>query len=444
MLRGRVRQLKDSSYTAGPIVYWMSRDQRAFDNWALLYAQELAKEKNTHVLVVFSLRQSFAHNTQRMVDFMLRGLEEVEKHLTEKNIPFHFLLGNPAETIPDFIKENKIGGLVSDFSPLRYNREWKNTISEIISIPFYEVDTHNIVPCWIASQKQEFGAYTLRPKIHSKLQEYTDAFPSLQKQNAKIQLSKINWKEIRAKIQTDTSVPPVEWITPGEKAADAVLHDFIENRLPIYDEQRNDPTKNALSNLSPYIHFGHISTQRIALEMENVQGHAKAKAAFLEELIVRKELSDNYCYYNQNYDNPKGFPQWAMTSIEKHANDKREFLYSLHELEEAKTHDPLWNAAQNEMMQKGKMHGYMRMYWAKKILEWTKDAKTAQEYCIALNDKYFLDGRDPNGYTGIAWSIGGVHDRAWFEREIFGKIRYMSYNGAKSKFDIKKYISTFA
>lgn len=441
MHSNRVRTLNAKEYTTGPIVYWMSRDQRAFDNWALIYAQELAKQKKTSVAVVFSLRKSFAHNTERMLSFMLQGLQEAEKHLAEKNIPFYFLIGDPSDTVPQFIHDNKVGALVSDFSPLRYNRNWKKKIAETITIPFYEVDTHNILPCWIASPKQEFGAYTLRPKIHARLEEYLDTFPQLHKQDSQLPLQQIDWKKIKNAIDADTSVPAVSWITPGEKAAEEMLQDFIKNRLSIYDEQRNDPTKDALSNLSPYIHYGHISTQRIALEMENVNGHAKA--AFLEELIVRKELSDNYCFYNQNYDNPKGYPQWAKDSLAKHAEDKREFTYSLHELEAAKTHDPLWNAAQNEMMQKGKMHGYMRMYWGKKILEWTKNVEEAQKFCIALNDKYFIDGRDPNGYTGIAWSIGGVHDRAWFERPIFGKIRYMSYNGAKSKFDIKKYIATY-
>jgi deoxyribodipyrimidine photo-lyase len=441
----RVRELNNITYPKGPIVYWMSRDQRAFDNWALVHAIELAKQHHTSVVVVFCLREKFAHNTERMVSFMLQGLQEVEKHLEEKNIPFYFLIGDPTEQIPAFADEHGIGAVVTDFSPLRYNRKWKDTLVHQLKIPVYEVDAHNVVPCWIASPKQEFGAYTIRPKIHFHQQEFLDSFPKVEKQqDTVLKLQPNDWAQITKSIETDKTVAPVDWIHPGEKAAEAMLQDFIENRLPIYDEQRNDPTKDALSNLSPYIHFGHISTQRIALELENVKGHAKAKAAFLEELLVRKELSDNYCLYNQNYDNPQGFPQWAKDSIAKHAEDKREFIYSLKELEEAKTHDPLWNAAQIEMIQKGKMHGYMRMYWAKKILEWSKNAAEAQKHCIALNDKYFLDGRDPNGYTGIAWSIGGVHDRAWFERPIFGKIRYMSYNGAKSKFDIKKYIASYS
>jgi deoxyribodipyrimidine photo-lyase len=161
---------------------------------------------------------------------------------------------------------------------------------------------------------------------------------------------------------------------------------------------------------------------------------------FLEELIVRRELADNFCLYNAEYDNPSGFPDWAKKTLNIHDKDIRPILYTLEEFEQAQTDDPLWNAAQMEMVKRGKMHGYMRMYWAKKILEWTESSTQAMEYAIYLNDRYELDGRDPNGYTGIAWSIGGVHDRAWGERPIFGKIRYMSFNGCKSKFDVKAYI----
>ena len=166
-----------------------------------------------------------------------------------------------------------------------------------------------------------------------------------------------------------------------------------------------------------------------------------AKEEFLEELVVRRELSDNFCFYNQDYDNTGGFPRWARETLHAHRNDPREYLYPLEAFEEARTHDQIWNGAQNEMVLSGKMHGYMRMYWAKKILEWTESAEQALEFAIYLNDKYSLDGRDPNGYSGVAWSIGGVHDRAWGERPVFGKVRYMSYKGIRSKFNIDAYLA---
>ena len=218
------------------------------------------------------------------------------------------------------------------------------------------------------------------------------------------------------------------------------LGHFLEHKLVGYERDRNDPNIDGQSGLSPYLHFGQISAQRVALEV--LKG-MKDAGAFLEELIVRKELSDNYCYYNQHYDDMQGFPAWAIKSLAEHEKDRREYLYTQQELEKARTHDDLWNAAQNEMLQTGKMHGYMRMYWAKKILEWTESPAAALRAAIYLNDRYELDGRDANGYAGIAWSLGGLHDRAWKERAIFGKVRYMSYKGAKSKFDVQSYIKKY-
>jgi deoxyribodipyrimidine photo-lyase len=193
--------------------------------------------------------------------------------------------------------------------------------------------------------------------------------------------------------------------------------------------------------MSPFLHYGHISSQEIALEIID-QTNRKIYESYLEELIIRKELSDNYCYFNENYDNYNGFPAWAQKSLNEHRNDERDYIYSRHEFETAKTHDKLWNAAQLQMVNTGKMHGFMRMYWAKKILEWSESPEKAQEIAIYLNDKYELDGRDPSGYTGIAWSIGGVHDRAWFTRKVFGKIRYMNDKGCERKFDVEEYIKT--
>ena len=208
-----------------------------------------------------------------------------------------------------------------------------------------------------------------------------------------------------------------------------------------YSTRRNLPGEFGLSELSPYLHFGQLSAQRLALTV-NASGAPEAdKEAYIEELLVRRELSDNYCLHNLRYDSLAGAPGWAQISLAKHSVDRREFIYSRQQLEQAKTHDPLWNAAQQEMLKRGKMHGYMRMYWAKKILEWTLDPSEALTNARYLNDRYFVDGRDPNGYVGLLWAIGGLHDRPWFEREIFGQVRYMNFNGAKRKFDVDKYIA---
>ncbi|MFA7245180.1 MAG: deoxyribodipyrimidine photo-lyase [Candidatus Magasanikbacteria bacterium] len=445
MLPNRSRQLNNFEYKKGAIVYWMSRDMRVHDNWALLYALKAGQKNEAPVAVVFNLVPTFLGATLRQYDFMLKGLQTLETELKKYNIPFFLTWGKAEEEIPKFVKKNKVGIIVSDFSPLKINRNWKNSIIKNIEIPFLEVDAHNIVPCFVASNKQEYGAYTLRPKINKILKDYLTEFPKvvIQKINFPTKAKKINWKNVYKKIEVDKNVKPIDWLSSGENFAKQQLKSFIKNSLNQYHLDKNDPNKNAVSNLSPYLHFGQISAQRIALEINKSEASKTAKETFLEELIVRRELSDNYCFYNPNYDSLKGAPNWALTTLQEHSQDKREYLYSKKQFEEAKTHDDLWNSAQKEMVTTGKMHGYMRMYWAKKILEWSKSAKEAFKIAIYLNDKYELDGRDPNGYVGVAWSIAGVHDRAWFEREVFGKIRYMNYNGCKNKFDVNSYIKKF-
>ncbi|MBN2178675.1 MAG: deoxyribodipyrimidine photo-lyase [Deltaproteobacteria bacterium] len=438
----RTRVLKDAAPGSGPVVYWMSRDQRVRDNWALLYAQDCALERKVPFAVVFCLVPSFLHATIRHFGFMLQGLIEVERNLLKKNIPFIILSGSPPDVLPSFIAEENVGILVTDFDPLRIKRGWKDKLSKVLTIPFYEVDAHNIVPCWHASSKQDFAARTLRPKIKRHLEEFLEEFPTL-KGHAfqwKGKAERVDWPYILDSLSADRTVPEVGWIKPGESMALEMFTSFLSNKLESYDELRNDPTKDGQSTLSPYLHFGQISAQRIALEVQRSGVDVAKKSSFLEELIVRRELSDNFCFYNDNYDSVKGFPSWSLKTQREHANDQKDYLYTVEQFERAETHDELWNAAQMEMVKKGKMHGYMRMYWAKKILEWSPTPEDAMSTALYLNDRYELDGRDPSGYTGCAWSIGGVHDRAWFERPIFGKIRYMNYNGCRSKFNVGLYI----
>ena len=440
----RVRLLQNGNETIGPVVYWMSRDQRVHDNWALLFAQQLAIEKKKSLVVVFNLVPDFLEATIRQYGFMLNGLQEVEKELSKYNITFFLTSGKPEEELPKILKNINASILVSDFDPLKIKTIWKRDVAKQISIPFYEVDAHNIVPCLHVSDKLEFAAYTLRPKIHKALIEFMDEFPKLKKMGkSEISSDRIDWGKITKSLKINFDVKEVDWIKPGETSALKSLENFLKNKFDNYNEWRNDPTKNGQSNLSPYLHFGQISAQRIALETERLNGNKESAKFFLEELIVRRELADNFCYFNKNYDSFDGFHDWAKTSLNEHRKDEREFVYTLKQFEQAKTHEDLWNAAQMEMVTTGKMHGYMRMYWAKKILEWTKSPEDALKIAIYLNDKYELDGRDPNGYTGIAWSIGGIHDRPWFERPVYGKIRYMNRNGAEKKFDIKAYIGKY-
>jgi len=436
----RVRTFSEGEEKKGPVVFWMSRDQRARDNWALIYAQELAQKRDSALAVAFCLAPEFLGATGRQYGFMLKGLREVEQSLEALNIPFFLRQGDPGREIPDLLSDLGAGALVSDFSPLRQSLEWKTAVAEEIRLPFYEVDAHNIIPCWFASPKQEWAAYSFRPRVHRLLSEFLVEFPAMHRNSSPWRDGPENdWDALLRSMQAYI-VPDVNWIMPGENAAAKHLWNFLERKLSLYEADRNNPNLDGQSNLSPYLHFGQIASSRVASE---VIKSMKDAGAFLEELIVRRELSDNFCYYNKNYDNLQGFPAWARLTLEEHSRDRREYLYTVEELERARTHDDLWNAAQLEMVLRGKMHGYMRMYWAKKILEWTPSPAEALRAAIYLNDRYELDGRDPNGYVGAAWSIGGVHDRPWKERAIYGKVRYMSYDGSKRKFDVTGYINSW-
>lgn len=457
---GRIRIIKQASGSSvdqkkltGPVVYWMFRDQRLKDNWALIHAVDEANKADVPVAIAFNLFDSFLGAKSRQLGFMLRGLQKLHSHLQESlKIPFFLFQGEAVDTIPDFLKECGASLLVTDLSPLREHRSWKDKISDKLdsSVSIHEVDAHNIVPVWVASNKLEYGAKTIRGKINKLLPEYLIEFPILgpPKIGWPTPNQPIKWGElITDVVRKGTEVPEIFWCEPGEDAAMEVLmgskSGFLKTRLKNYSTDRNNPLKpKALSGLSPYLHFGQISTQRCALEAKKVQKlYPQAVDTFLEELIVRRELADNFCFYQPKYDSVEGAWEWARKTLMDHASDKREHVYTLQQLEKAQTADPLWNASQLEMVHYGKMHGFMRMYWAKKILEWTNGPEEALAIAIFLNDKYEIDGRDPNGYVGCMWSICGVHDQGWKERPVFGKIRYMNYAGCKRKFDVDGYIS---
>lgn len=283
------------------------------------------------------------------------------------------------------------------------------------------------------------------PKFYEFLTEYPPVIKHRFESSLRLQI--IDWDAVKKSLKVDRSVGVVNSFKPGFKAALHTLDSFINERLKNYKRLRNDPIQQqlAVSNLSPYFHFGQISPQRAVLEVKKFENKYKDDVeSFINEAVIWRELAENLCYYNLDYDNYNGAKDWAKASLESHIEDRRDYVYNLDEFENAKTHDNLWNAAQLEMVKTGKMAGYMRMYWAKKILEWTEKSEDAMKIAIYLNDKYSLDGRDPNGYLGIAWSILGVNDRAFGDRKISGKIRFMSYNACFQKFDAKAYITKFS
>lgn len=439
----RTRLIKNGKRGTGPVVYWMSREQRVADNYALLYAQQEALLRDKSLTVVFCLNDTKKEQNPRQKNITLTGLCETAATLRQYKIELRCLEGKPPQVLPAFCKDLHCNLLVTDFNPLKNGRQWLAGLEKELIAPIVEVDSHNIIPAWIASEKKEYGAYTIRPKIKRLLADFLVEPPRLQIHPQRLDAEA---KDFAAALQLDedsNAFSPPDWFLPGEKAALAAATTFIGKRLSRYHRDRNDPCQNGQSHLSPYLHFGHIAAQRVALLVKNAAGvSAEAKDVFLEELIVRKELSDNYCYYEPNYDSLQGFPSWAVKTLNDHRDDPRDYLYSLDQLENGQTHEELWNACQKDLVQQGRLHGYLRMYWCKKILEWTRSPEEALDCAIYLNDRYALDGCDPNGYTGIAWSIGGVHDRAWKEREIFGKIRYMNLNGCRRKFSVDQYIAS--
>jgi deoxyribodipyrimidine photo-lyase len=246
--------------------------------------------------------------------------------------------------------------------------------------------------------------------------------------------------ELLESLPIDRSVGRADSFDGGTTEGLARLKRFIRDALPYYAERRNAPELDATSHLSRYLHFGQLGPHTIALAVRDADAPEQSRNSLLEELIVRRELAIAFTTYNRHFPTIASCEGWARKTLADHADDQRTHAYTERQLENAETHDPLWNAAQRQMVDSGWMHGYLRMYWAKKILEWRRSPADAYAIAVRLNDKYEVDGRDPNGYAGIAWAIGGKHDRAWPERPIFGKIRYMSGASTGRKFNSRAYI----
>lgn len=451
LLKGRTRQIAKSSQSGRCVLYVMSRDQRITNNHALLAAQKDALANNLPLGVVFCLKPGSGHRAREHYEWMLTGLRQIEASLDKLNIPFLLFIGDPFERLSGCFRHLQPRAVYFDMSPLRSVQNLQKKLARGGQSNMYVIDTHNIIPAWEASGKQEFSARTLRPKIHRQLSEYLILPNQLQKSSVSWQGPVMKMRELEDRIEAVLAALPsngqhniTHRFPPGEAAARRKLADFINNRLEGYAEDRNDPTKDGLSGLSPYLHFGQLSSLEVVTAVTAAAAHdsslQRGTDALVEEIVVRKELSDNYCYHNENYDRLTGAPSWALQTLAKHAADPREFVYSKEEFEQAKTHDPAWNAAQIELVTTGKMHGYMRMYWAKKVLEWSESPEKAVKILIYLNDFYSIDGGDPNGYVGILWSVAGLHDRPWGERPVYGTIRSMVFSGLKRKFDIDAYI----
>jgi len=443
ILPERIHSFRTGEPSNRSVLYWMSRDQRLDDNWAFIRACSVARERDTAVAVAFCLAPAFLGAGLRQYAFMLSGLAETARRARELGVTFVVLEGFPGDVLPAFVERYSFGHIVTDFDPLRIKRLWMEEVLSRTTVPVEVVDAHNIVPARCASIKKEFSARTFRPRITAQLPRFLEPFPSINIPRCLIDGLESTKEDSRLieRSNPDSMVPVSVRFTPGAKAGLSALERFIERGLSRYGSNSADPLADAVSGLSPWLHFGQISAQRVALAVRDAEEYTGGDvSAFLEQIIVRRELSDNFCLYEERYDCLDSAPSWALKTLDEHRDDPREYIYPRDRLEAADTYDPLWNAAQLEMTGTGYMHNYLRMYWAKKILEWSVSPEEALETAVFLNDRYLLDGRDPNGYNGIMWSIAGVHDRAWGERFVFGKIRYMSAAGCRRKFDVNGYI----
>jgi deoxyribodipyrimidine photo-lyase len=449
-LSARVTKLNSSpENTKGRyLLYWMQMFKRASHNYALNFAIEMANERSLPLVVYEGLKYYYPWASDRIHTFILEGVEEKRRAFAERGIRYIFYLQrnkkDPKNTVAKLVKDARV--LITDDFPCFIIPEHNARAAEF-DLPVYIVDANGMVPM-SALPKEEYAAYTIRPKLNRLLPEVPRRIvtPTIVKKSTQLDLdcpdtevTTANIAKLVIQCDIDHTVKPSQLYHGGTQAGRKRLHHFIDKILPDYDKTRNEPSVDGSSRLSPYLHFGFLSIQEIVQAVEKAKAPQTSKAAFLEEAIIRRELSFNFTHYNANYDSLKSLPAWAHKTMRDHADDHRPDLIDAERIEAADTYDELWNAAQRELVETGLLHNYVRMLWGKKVIEWQRSYEMAFELLVHLNNKYALDGRDPNSYAGILWCFG-KHDRPWFDREIFGMMRYMSSNSMAKKFRAKLYI----
>ena len=420
----------------------MQRAQRGVDNPALDRAIDAANALGKPVVAFFAPVPFYPHANLRHYQFLAHGIPDIAADLAKRNVGF-VLRKYPDHSLLKFCDEVQPALVIGDENPLRETEHWRKLATKKLRVPLWTVDADVIVPSKLL-EKEQYAAHIIRPRLQKHLQQFL-----VKPANPK---TKVSWKrpvglhslapddDITSGWPLDRTVSPVKSFPGGTREALRRLDRFVNTKLKHYSKQRNHPEADGTSDLSAYLHFGHIGPLTVALAVQKADAPKADKDAFLDQLITWRELSINLVRFNENYDNFECGENWAHRTLEAHMKDPRPVTYSARQLENAETYDPLWNAGQMQMVNHGWMHNYVRMYWGKKILEWSKSPAEAHRIAVELNDKYEMDGRDPNGYAGVAWSIVGKFDRPWFERPIFGQIRYMSLESTGKKFDSKKYI----
>jgi deoxyribodipyrimidine photo-lyase len=439
----RIQHLNNAGIQNGDyVLYWMQQSQRAEENHALEYAVRQANEVKRPLLVVFGLMDDYPGANLRHFSFLLEGLQETERKLHKRKIPLIVQRGQPADVALSYSKNACL--MVCDRGYLRHQKQWRNKVAENSKCGVVEIESDVIVPVRTASSKQEFAARTIRPKIHSQLKYFLRPFKTVALKYSSLKftggLDLSNIDAVLRRMKIDHSIGPVtRFYRGGTSEAKKRLAEFLTNRLQHYRADRDQPQTESTSHLSMYLHFGQISALYIALEASKIKNHGEDRDAFLEQLIVRRELAMNFVEFTQKYDAFDALPEWVRRTLKDHQNDRREHVYTRKQLEDAATHDPFWNTAMNEAKITGYMHNYMRMYWSKKILEWSKSPEIAWKVTIEIMNRYLLDARDANAYANVSGSFG-LHDRPWGERPIFGKVRYMSSSSLARKADMDAYI----
>jgi deoxyribodipyrimidine photo-lyase len=440
----RVQHLNDEDIRDGDyVLYWMQSSQRAEHNHALEYAVQRANELGQRVLVVFGLTDDYPEANLRHYAFILEGLRDVGDALKKRGIGFVVRRGSPDEVALEAGEDASL--IVTDRGYMRPQRKWREKVAREAGCFLMQVETDVVVPVELASGKREHAARTLRPKIAEYLEDFLIELKPTKLENESLDMRAdgIDLSDIQRvldEMDLDRSVGPLSHLyRGGTSEAKEMFRRFLKSSFGDYVEHRNQPQTDDVSHMSKYLHYGHISPIWLALEARKASAKNKNVESFVEELVVRRELSMNFVFYTPDYDSYSNLPDWAKKTLEEHKEDEREYVYTQKQLENAETHDEYWNAAMREMVYTGYMHNYMRMYWGKKILEWSNTPEHAYRTTLYLNNKYFLDGRDPNSFANVAW-VFGQHDRGWTERQVYGKVRYMSAGGLERKAKPEQYV----
>jgi deoxyribodipyrimidine photo-lyase len=462
------------------VVYWMLAQRRVTHNFALERAVQWAKQLNQPLLILESITLVYEYASPRQHVFLLQGLLDNQRRLINKPVTYYPFVeripGERADLLRALTEQASV--VVVDDFPMAMHQELTSDAALEFTCKFEAVDSCGLLP--LRATEHTFpSAYAFRRFLQKNLREHLASFPAPDPL-ARVALPKLhlpleithhwpvaNPQELLADQSWLKDLPLHHEVKPvaicgGTTAATAALRSFLDNKLSHYADDRSQPEQDWSSGLSPYLHFGHISVHQVFTELaqqeawsvaklsdsvagkkENWWGMERNAESFLDELITWRELGYNFNHLRDDYKQFESLPPWAQKTLIEHKSDKRKWLYSKDEFENAATHDPLWNAAQIQLRTEGKIHNYLRMLWGKKILEWTSSPEEALEIMHELNDKWALDGRDPNSYSGILWCFGR-YDRPWFpEREVFGQIRYMSSTNTAKKLKVKNYIAKY-